>query len=252
MGATFFPIPVLQPYFCLYLQFNFTVYFMKFTYYGQSCFTVDFGGKILLFDPFISGNPLAKDIDINSIKADYILISHGHGDHIADLITIAGNTGALVISNFEIINWVEKQGYTHTHPMNFGTFTFDFGKVYFVPAAHSSVLPDGSNGGSAGGFVIKNDVESFYYSGDTCLTMDMQLIPRYAKLNVAMLPIGGNFTMDAEQASIAAEFIQCDKIIGLHYDTFGFIKIDHEEAKDIFKKAGKELILVNIGDTISI
>lgn len=220
---------------------------MQCIYYGQSCFQVEIAGKKILFDPFISGNPLAKDIVIKDIKPDYILVSHGHGDHVADLMEIAKNSNAQVVSNFEIVNWVQAQGYENTHPMNFGTRDFEFGKVYFVPAAHSSVLPDGTNGGSPGGFVIKSKDVSMYYSGDTCLTMDMQLIPRYAKLDIAFLPIGGNFTMDAEQAAMAAEFIQCDKIVGIHYDTFGFIKIDREAAKHEFKKVNKELILLEIG-----
>ncbi len=225
---------------------------MQFTFYGQSCFQLVFGGKKILFDPFISGNPLAKHIDINNIEADYIFVSHGHGDHVADLMTIAQRTNAIVVSNFEIIEWVQKQGYNNVHPMNFGTKQFDFAKIYFVPAAHSSVMPDGSNGGNPGGFVMKNEQESFYYSGDTCLTMDMQLIPRYATLDVAILPIGGNFTMDAEQAVIAADFVKCNKIIGVHYDTFGYIEINHDEAKRTFSEQGKELILVEIGATITL
>lgn len=208
---------------------------------------MEIAGKKILFDPFIKGNPLAKDIDIKDIQPDYILVSHGHGDHVADLMEIARNSNAQVVSSFEIVNWVQAQGYEHTHPMNFGTRDFEFGKVYFVPAAHSSVLPDGTYGGNPGGFVIKNKEVSMYYSGDTCLTMDMQLIPRYAKLDVAFLPIGGNFTMDVEQAAIAAEFIQCDKVVGIHYDTFGYIQINHEAAKNEFKKVNKELILLEIG-----
>lgn len=225
---------------------------MRFTFYGHACFGIETGGKKLLFDPFISGNPLAKDIDINSIEADYILVSHGHGDHVGDLVSIAKRTGATIIAVAEIASWVGAQGCEKVHGMNYGAYNFDFGEVRFVPAAHSSGLPDGSYGGNPGGFVIKTAEGNFYFAGDTCLIMDMQLIPRYAKLDFAIMPIGGNYTMNAEDAVIAAEFVQCDKVIGVHFDTFGVIAIDHEAARSSFSKAGKELILPNIGETISL
>jgi len=225
---------------------------MHFTFYGHACFAVEVAGKKLLFDPFITGNELAKDIDIKKIEADYILVSHGHGDHVGDLLEIAKNTGATVISNAEITTWVAKQGYDNVHPMNFGAREFEFGKVHYVPAMHSSGLPDGSYGGNPGGFVIRNKDINFYFAGDTCLTMDMKLIPMYTQLDVAILPIGGNFTMDAEEAVLAADFIQCNKIVGIHFDTFGYIVIDHEDAKKKFADAGKELILPEIGKSIEI
>ena len=225
---------------------------MKFTYYGHACFAIETGGKKFLFDPFISPNELAKDIDVNAIEADYILVSHGHGDHVADLVSIAKRTGAMVIAAYEIVEWVQKQGVTNAHPMNFGPYNFDFGKLHFLPAWHSSVMPDGAYGGNPGGFLMHGGEKKFYYSGDTCLMMDMQLIPRYAKLDFAILPVGGNFTMDADDAVIAADFIQCDKIIGIHFDTFGYIKIDHDKTKEKFKAAGKELILPKIGETIEL
>ncbi len=113
-------------------------------------------------------------------------------------------------------------------------------------------MPDGSYGGNPGGFVVNGGECKFYYSGDTCLTMDMQLIPRYARLDFALLPVGGNFTMDADDAVIAAQFIECDKIIGLHFDTFGYIRIDHDAAKEKFRAVGKELILPKIGESIEL
>lgn len=225
---------------------------MQFTYYGHACFGIETGGEKFLFDPFISGNELAKDIDVKKIEADYILVSHGHGDHVADLVDIAKRTGAMVISSYEVVNWAQQQGVAKTHPMNFGSAMFDFGKLHFLPAWHSSSMPDGSNGGNPGGFLVHGQEKKFYYSGDTCLMMDMQLVPRYAKLDFAILPIGGNFTMDADDALIAAEFIQCDKIIGVHFDTFGYIKIDHEKTKEKFKAAGKELILPRIGEVVNL
>jgi L-ascorbate metabolism protein UlaG (beta-lactamase superfamily) len=225
---------------------------MKFTYYGHSCFAIETDGRKFLFDPFISPNELAKDIDVEKIEADYILVSHGHGDHVADLVPIAKRTGAKVIAAYEVITWAQKNGVENVHPINLGSKVFEFGKLHFLPAWHSSTMPDGSGGGTPGGFLLHGAEKKFYYAGDTCLMMDMQLIPRYAKLDFAILPIGGNFTMDADDAVIAAEFIQCDKIIGVHFDTFGYIKVDHEEVIAKFKAAGKELILPKIGEVIEL
>ncbi len=206
-----------------------------------------------MFDPFISGNELAKGIvDPAKVEADFILVSHGHGDHVGDLVPIATRTGAKVIAGYEIATWAEGKGVTNVHPINFGSYKYGFGRMHFVPAAHSSVLPDGTYGGNPGGFVLHDTEKKFYYSGDTALTMDMKLIPMYAKLDFAILPVGGNFTMYVDDAIIAADFIQCNKIIGVHFDTFGYIKIDHEAAKEKFRSAGKELILPRIGECIEL
>lgn len=227
---------------------------MKITYYGHACFGVNLAGKNLLFDPFIRYNELAKNIDISTIPADYIFLSHGHEDHVADALDIANRTGATIVSNYEIVTWFQKQGAVNTHPMNHGgKKVFDFGSAKYVSAIHSSCLPDGAYGGNPGGFVIESSEGNFYYSGDTALTMDMQLIPLTSgKLNVALLPIGDNFTMGADDAILASDFIKCNKVIGLHYDTFGYIKINHTEAIEKFKAKGKELLLLKIGDTIEI
>ena len=226
---------------------------MKITYYGHSCFTLEVAGKTILFDPFISPNELAKGIDINSIKADFILISHGHEDHIADAVAIALNTGAVVISNWEIIAWLGKHGVKNVHPMNIGGhWFFDFGKVKCVNAVHSSSLPDGSYGGNPMGFLLETIDGNVYYAGDTALSMDMKLIGDYKQIDIAFLPIGNNFTMGIDNAIIAADFIKCDKIIGMHYDTFGYIKIDQSEAIEKFSATGKELVLMPIGNTIKL
>ncbi|HEX7755512.1 MAG TPA: metal-dependent hydrolase [Niabella sp.] len=225
---------------------------MKFTFYGQSCFLLELGAKKFLFDPFITGNELAKEIDINAIEADYILVSHGHGDHTADLISIAQRTGALVISNFEIVTWLGKQGITNAHPMNFGSYDFEFGTLTYMQAQHSSSLPDGTYAGAAGGFILNSEPGNFYYSGDTSLMLDMQLVPYYAKVDVAILPIGGNFTMNVKDALQASGFIQCDNIVGVHFDTFGYIKIDHEKAETLFSEAGKKILIPEIGATYDV
>ena len=225
---------------------------MKLTYYGHSCFTVDVNGKKLLFDPFITPNELANDINIENINADYILLSHGHSDHFADCITIAQRTEAKVVCNWEIHEWLFKHGISNTHPMNTGG-TWNFGDFITkcTVAQHSSSMPDGSYAGNPMGFIIYGRDGNFYYSGDTALTLDMQLIPRWAKLNFAVLPIGDNFTMGHADAAVAAKIIECRSIVGVHYDTFGYIKIEHEKAIKTFAEAGCKLHLPKIGETIN-
>ena len=224
---------------------------MKITYIGHGGFIVEVNGKTLVFDPFITPNDLAKDkINISDIKADYVLLTHGHEDHVADAATIAKANDAPIISNYEIVSWYGEKG-LKGHPMNHGgKWEFDFGTVNYVNAVHSSVLPDGTYGGNPGGFVITTDEGTFYFAGDTALTWDMKLIPMlYPKLDFAILPIGDNFTMSYEHAVIASDFIECDNIIGCHYDTFGFIEINHEAAQQAFITKGKKLTLPEIGVT---
>jgi L-ascorbate metabolism protein UlaG (beta-lactamase superfamily) len=221
---------------------------MNFTYYGHACFSVEVGHRTLLFDPFISGNPLAAAIKPESLKADYILVSHGHADHLADAAAIAKRTGATVIAPYEVSQWLAKQGVAKTHPVNHGGgCQFDFGRVKLVNAIHSSSLPDGSYGGNPGGFVVQSDAGNFYYSGDTALTRDMELIGDSARLTFAALCIGGNFTMDVDDAIRAAKMVACDNIVGVHYDTFPPIKIDHAKAVEKFSAAGLRLHLLKIG-----
>jgi L-ascorbate metabolism protein UlaG (beta-lactamase superfamily) len=222
---------------------------MNITYYGHACFAVETAKHTFLFDPFITYNPLAKEIDLQSLKADYILISHGHEDHVADAVAIAKRTGATIIAAYEVAQWLGKHGAPKIHPINHGSARFDFGRLRFVNAIHSSSMPDGSYGGNPGGFVIETGEGSFYYSGDTALTKDMELIGDSVHLTFAVLCIGGNFTMDAGDAVIAAEYIGCDEIVGVHYDTFPQIKIDHAQATRKFQEAGKTLHLLKIGES---
>lgn len=226
---------------------------MQLTYYGHACFQVTIGGEKILFDPFITYNEFAKDIRVDSIETDYIFLSHGHADHIADCISIARRTGCKVVAAWEIHEWLNKQGITNTHPMNTGgKWQFAFGTVKCVVAQHSSGLPDGSYGGNPMGFLLMTGEGNFYYSGDTALTLDMQLVPAWAKLAFAVLPIGDNFTMDVADALRAADFVDCTKVVGVHYNTFGFIHVNTEAAKTAFAAAGKQLLLPAIGETISI
>jgi L-ascorbate metabolism protein UlaG (beta-lactamase superfamily) len=225
---------------------------MKITFYGHASLGIEVGGKHIIVDPFITGNPQASAIDINSLKADYILLTHAHTDHVLDVETIASRTQATIISNAEIASYYAKSGF-QAHPMNHGgSWNFDFGKVKYVNAVHSSSFPDGSYGGNPGGFVIEGEHKNIYIAGDTALTMDMKLIPMRTKLDLAILPIGNNFTMDVEDAIIASDFLDCDKILGYHFDTFGYIEINHEQAIKKFFDKGKDLTLLEIGASIEL
>ena len=225
---------------------------MKATYYGQSSFMLEAGGKKLLFDPFITPNPAAKDIDIHSLKPDYILISHGHGDHVADLLEIQKDSGAKVICIAEIAGWLGNHGVEDAHGMNIGGgFNFDFGRVKMVNAIHSSTMPDGAPGGNPAGFVIWADNKVIYYAGDTALTYDMKLLAD-ENLDWAFLPIGDNYTMGIDDAIKATQFINCKNVVGMHYDTFPVIKIDKNAAEEKFIKAGINIKLPAISESIEL
>lgn len=225
---------------------------MKITFYGHASLSIEVSGKTIIVDPFITGNPKASHIDIATLKADYILLTHAHQDHILDVEAIAKQTEATIISTYEVATHYGAKGFKF-HPMNHGgSWQFDFGKVKLVNAVHSSSFPDGSYGGNPCGFVIEGEHKNIYISGDTALTMDMKLIPMRTKLDLAILSIGNNFTMDVEDAIIAADFVECEKVLGVHFDTFGYIEINHDEAKKKFFDAGKDLMLLEIGQSIQL
>lgn len=221
---------------------------MKITYLGHASLSIEAHGKTIIVDPYISANELAKKIKIDSLEADYILITHAHGDHILDVEQIAKRTGATLISNYEIITYYEQKG-LKGHPMNHGgSWEFDFGKIHMVNAVHSSSFPDGTYGGNPAGYVLETDNHRIYIAGDTCLTYDMKLIPELiGPLNLAILPIGDNFTMGVPSAEKAAKFLDCKRVLGYHYDTFGYIEIDHVEAVNYFGQRFKELNLLPVG-----
>ena len=226
---------------------------MKITFLGHSSFLIETVGKRLLFDPFITPNPLAKDINIDELKPDYILLSHGHADHVADAEEIAKKTGATIVANFEVATWFENKGVEKTHPMNHGgSWDFDFGRVKYVNAVHSSCMPDGSYGGNPGGFVIVTSGKTFYYAGDTALTLDMKLIGEEFNIDFAFMPIGSNFTMDYKDAIKAAKFVDTKKVIGMHFDTFPYIKISHEAALEEASKNGIDLQILEIGASVQL
>lgn len=231
---------------------NLINYEMKITFYGHASLGITIAEINIIVDPFISANPKASHIDINSLDADYILLTHAHQDHILDVEAIAKRTNAIIVSNAEIATYYAKKGF-QSHPMNHGgSWNFEFGNLKYVNAIHSSSFPDGTYGGNPGGFVLEGERKNLYIAGDTALTMDMKLIPMRTKLDLAILPIGNNFTMDIEDAIIASDFVECDKILGYHYDTFGYIEINKEQAIKKFFDKGKDLMLLNIGDSIEL
>jgi len=226
---------------------------MTITYYGHSTLGIEVAGKHILVDPFISGNPKAASIDINTLKADYVLLTHAHYDHVIDVETIVDRTKAKIIANHEIVTYYGTHKKYDGHPMNQGgSADFDFGRLKAVNAVHSSSFPDGTYGGNPLGFVLQAEGKTIYIAGDTALTGDMKLIPLFFKLDLAILPIGGNFTMDVPEAVMAAGFIDCKKIMGVHYDTAELITIDHEAARKAFKEKDCELLLLNVGEMLSV
>jgi len=225
---------------------------MKITFYGHATFGIEINGKHLLIDPFISGNPLASHIDLNKLKADYILLTHAHQDHVLDVEVIAERTGAIIISNYEIVLYYQAKnlkGFAMNHG---GTFKTDSFSVKYVNAIHTSSFADGTYGGEPGGFVISSEEKALYVAGDTALTFDMKLIPMQTKLDAIILPIGDTFTMGVEDAILASDFVACNTVLGCHFNTFPPIEIDTEKAIRSFASKEKELILLEIGESIDI
>jgi len=225
---------------------------MKITFYGHATFGIEINGKHLLIDPFISGNPLASHIDLNKLKADYILLTHAHQDHVLDVEVIAERTGAIIISNYEIVLYYQAKnlkGFAINHG---GTFKTDSFSVKYVNAIHTSSFADGTYGGEPGGFVISSEEKALYVAGDTALTFDMKLIPMQTKLDAIILPIGDTFTMGVEDAILASDFVACNTVLGCHFNTFPPIEIDTEKAIRSFASKEKELILLEIGESIDI
>jgi L-ascorbate metabolism protein UlaG (beta-lactamase superfamily) len=227
---------------------------MKVTYYGQSCVEFDIDGTKVLLDPFISYNPLAKDIKVGDIKPDYIFLSHAHQDHVADMYSIQQQSGATVATIVETAAWVRKQGVPDDKVIEYnlgGTLDLPFGKVKMVFAAHSNSTVDGEYAGFPVGYVFFLKGKTVYFAGDTALTMEMKLLERH-NIDWALLPIGGHYTMDVDDAIIAAEFVNCKNVMGIHYDSFPPIKINHEEAVKKFNEADVYLALPKIGESIEI
>lgn len=222
------------------------------TWLGHSGFVIDTGSHKLLIDPFLSGNPLAP-CSADDLAADVILISHGHGDHVGDAVSIARRTGAVVVSNFEISLWMEQQGVAHTHGMSVGgRHQFDFGTVKLTIAHHGSMLPDGANGGSPCGILLKLADGTIYHAGDTGLFADMALIGE-EEIDVAILPIGDNYTMGPEDSLRAIRFLKPKQVIPCHYNTWPPIEQDADVwAEAVEAQAIAEPLLLDPGETVEL
>jgi len=227
---------------------------MKAIYYGHSSVWLELEGATVLFDPFISPNPRAAHIDIDTLKPDYIVLSHAHEDHVADVAVIQKNSGAKVMAVVETATWVNRQDVPESEliPFNFGgTVQTDFGTIKMVYALHTNAAPDGQYAGVPAGYVLKSGGKTLYFAGDTALTMEMKLL-EHAGIDLAFLPIGGHFTMDVEDAITACQFINCKRVVGIHYDTFPPITIDKDVAKQKFADAGLDLHLLEIGGELTL
>jgi len=217
---------------------------VELTFHGHACFTLRGGGAALLLDPFFTDNPLA-DVSADSVEADYILVSHGHGDHFGDTVAIARRTGATVISNFEIATYCENQG-LKTHALHLGGgWEFPFGRVKLTIAHHGSTLPNGSPGGNPAGFLLEIEGKRIYFAGDTGLFYDMKLIGEEKPIDVALLPIGDNFTMGPDDALRAVGLLNPRLVIPMHYGTWPLVEQDpHAFAKRVEEMGGRCLVLL--------
>ena len=226
---------------------------MNITFLGHAGLAISVGSHSLVVDPFISGNEKAKGkVSLADLAPNYILLTHAHQDHILDVEALASEHDPVIISNYEIATYYGNKGFK-SHPLNHGgQWNFDFGNLKYTQAIHTSSFPDGSYGGQPGGFILSAEDKHIYIAGDTALTYDMKLIPASYQLDLAILPIGDNFTMGIDDAVTAAEFLECKSIMGYHYDTFGYIEIDHEEARNKFNAAGRQLHLLDIGAALEI
>jgi len=222
------------------------------TWYSHACFLIDTGAGKLLTDPFLTGNPLAP-VQPEDVSVDYILVSHGHGDHVGDTVAIAQRTGATVIANFEIQNWLVGQGVENTHPQHIGGgFDYPWGRVKLTMAQHGSALPDGSYGGNPCGFLFYIQEKKIYHACDTGLFYDMKLIGEEG-IDLAILPIGDNFTMGPADALRAVKLIEPGQVVPIHYDTFDVIKQDPDKWAE--KVRGETQTIVTVmkpGDTIEL
>lgn len=215
------------------------------TWIGHSCFTLEHEGTRILIDPWIDGNPAATIKSGDLGKIDYILVSHGHSDHFADCVKIAKKTGATIISTFELVAFCHKQGAKNGHGMNIGgAYLFPFGRVKLTPALHTGSIDgdDGSFTTDCCGFLISLEGgPSIYHAGDTALIMDMQLLQ--GRVDLAILPIGDNFTMGPEDAARAVEMIQPETVIPMHYNTFPVIEQNPEGFREMVGDAARVEIL---------
>jgi len=225
---------------------------VKITWYSHACFLIETDGTRLLTDPFLTGNPLAP-VRADAVEADYILISHGHGDHVGDSVAIAKRTGATIVSNFEIQNWCVRQGVENVHPQHIGgSYDYPWGRVKLTIAHHGSALPDGTYGGNPAGFLFYIQEKKIYHACDTGLFYDMKLIGEEG-INLAILPIGDNFTMGPEDALRAVKLIEPIQVVPIHYNTFDVIRQDpHAWARRVESETSTKVIVMEPGDTLEL
>ncbi|GAB6165532.1 metal-dependent hydrolase [Thermostilla marina] len=221
----------------------------KLTWLGHGTWLIESGEHTILLDPFLDENPQAP-VKADQVNPDYILVSHGHFDHIADAAKIAKRTGAVVVANFEICEWLKRQGVEKTHAMNIGGgFDFPFGRVKMTIAHHSSMLPDGSNGGCPCGYLLTFADGKVYFACDTGLFHDMQLIG-LAHVDVAVLPIGDNFTMGPDDALEAVKLLAPKRVVPVHVNTWPVIEADvHAWAERVLKETWTEPVTLAPGES---
>ncbi|MGN8645787.1 metal-dependent hydrolase [Gracilibacillus sp. HCP3S3_G5_1] len=204
---------------------------MKVSFHGQSCVKIQTSAHTILIDPFITGNG-TSDLNPDAEEPDFILLTHGHNDHVGDTISIGSRTNCLIVAPNELAEYLGSRG-LQTHPMHIGgSHTFDFGKVKFTPAFHGSMFEDEEGnkiyGGMPAGILFFAEGKTLYHAGDTGLFSDMKLIGEMNDIDLAFLPIGDNFTMGPEDALIAADWIKAKQVVPMHYNTFPLIEQDGE------------------------
>ena len=225
----------------------------KITWYGHATLGLETGGYKLVIDPFFSGNPAAP-ISADAVEADFILVSHGHGDHVGDGVEIAKRTGAMIISNFEIASWFEGKGVEKTHGQHLGGgHTHPFGYLKLTLALHGSSLPDGSNGGNPAGFLLTtNDGRKIYMAQDTGLFGDMKLIGEEG-LDLAVIPIGDNYTMGPDDALRAVKLLQPKAVIPIQYNTWDLLAQDANAwAERVGKETSTKAVVLTPGESYSL
>lgn len=225
----------------------------KLTWLGHASFALDVDGHKILIDPFISDNPASEE-DPGAMDADFILLSHGHDDHVGDAVEIAKRTGAQVISNFEICDWLSEQGIENRHPQHIGGgFTYPFGYVKLTIAHHGSMLPDGTYGGNPAGFLITtNDGKKVYFACDTGLFYSMKLYGDEG-LDLAVLPIGDNFTMGPDDALRAVKLLEPGVVIPVHYNTWELIEQDPQAwAQRVKDETDTETVVLQPGESYTL
>ena len=225
------------------------------TWLGHATWSIDADGVQIVVDPFLKPSNPSATATLADLAPQYILVTHGHGDHTADLVALAQASGALVICNFEIGEWLAQHGVSNVHSMNHGgAYTFPFGRVKMTIAHHSSMMPDGAYGGNPGGFLINfNDGHDVYFAGDTALTYDMRLIGEVGGVDLAILPVGDNYTMGPEDAIVAAQFVKAKHVLPSHYNTFPWIAIDVEQfARRLPRETGIDCTVLTVDESLTL